>query len=155
MSIFARCLRSVAAVTHAKYELEIMQVTAVVVIRKIRENNGTEKISLVTPPQGKSFLHYIETGRVFFICAHCECAGGSWETHYLGDITGYRHQRIMAYSTGINCYIKPVFVCIVFIHRLWYLILLPFMWLPLKTCKANIAWWWCFKGERCHSSYQF
>ena len=54
MFIFARCLRSVAAVTPAKYELDIMQVTAVMIIRKIRENNGTEKISLVTPPPGRA-----------------------------------------------------------------------------------------------------
>ena len=56
MFIFARCLRSVAAVTPAKYELDIMQVTAVVIIRKIWENNGTEKISLVTPPPGTHLL---------------------------------------------------------------------------------------------------
>ena len=41
MFIFARCLRSSAAVTPAKYELDIIQVTT--------ENNGTEKIGLVTP----------------------------------------------------------------------------------------------------------
>ena len=50
MFIFARCLRSVAAVTPTKYEFDIMQVTAVLIIRKIWENNRTEKIGLVTLP---------------------------------------------------------------------------------------------------------
>ena len=49
MFIFARCLRSSAAVTPAKDELDIIQVTTVFIIRKNRENNGTEKIGLVTP----------------------------------------------------------------------------------------------------------
>ena len=52
MFIFVRCLRSAAAVTPAKYELDIMQVTAVLIIRKNWESNGTEKIGLVTPPPG-------------------------------------------------------------------------------------------------------
>ena len=52
MFIFARCLRSSAAVTPAKYEPDIVQVTTVLVIRKKWENNGTEKISLVTPTPG-------------------------------------------------------------------------------------------------------
>ena len=49
MFIFARCLRSWAAETPAKYELDIIQVTPVLIIRKKWENNGTEKIGLVTP----------------------------------------------------------------------------------------------------------
>ena len=49
MSIFTRCLRSLAAVTPAKYELDIIQVTTVLIIRKKWENNGTEKIGLVNP----------------------------------------------------------------------------------------------------------
>ena len=49
MFIFARCLRSSAAVTPAKYELDIIQVTIVLIIRKILKNNGTEKIGIVTP----------------------------------------------------------------------------------------------------------
>ena len=49
MFIFARCRRSSAAVTPAKYELDIIQVTTVLIIRKNWENNGTEKIGLVTP----------------------------------------------------------------------------------------------------------
>ena len=49
MFIFASCLRSSAAETPAKYELDIIQVTAVLIIRKKWENNGTEKIGLVTP----------------------------------------------------------------------------------------------------------
>ena len=49
MFIFARCLRSSAAVTPVKYELDIMQVS---IIRKKGENNGTEKIGLVTPTAG-------------------------------------------------------------------------------------------------------
>ena len=49
MFIFARCIRSSAAVTPAKYELDIIQVTTVFIIRKKWENNGTEKIALVTP----------------------------------------------------------------------------------------------------------
>ena len=52
MFIFARCLRSLAAVTPAKYELDIIQVTTVLIIRKKWENNGTEKIGLVTPTPG-------------------------------------------------------------------------------------------------------
>ena len=52
MFIFARCLRSSAAVTPAKYELDIIQVTTVLIIRKKWENNGTEKIGLVTPTPG-------------------------------------------------------------------------------------------------------
>ena len=49
MFIFVRCRRSTAAVTPAKYELDIIQVTTVFIIRKNWENNGTEKIGLVTP----------------------------------------------------------------------------------------------------------
>ena len=49
MFIFARCLRSSAAVTPTKYELDIIQVTIVFIIPKNWENNGTEKIGLVTP----------------------------------------------------------------------------------------------------------
>ena len=49
MYTFARCLRSSAVVTPAKYELDIMQVTTVLIIRKNWENNGTEKIGIVTP----------------------------------------------------------------------------------------------------------
>ena len=49
MFILARCLRSAAAVTLAKYEIDIIQVTTVLVIRKKWENNGTKKIGLVTP----------------------------------------------------------------------------------------------------------
>ena len=52
MFIFARCLRSSAAVTPAKYELDIIQVTIVFIIPKNWENNGTEKIGLVTPTPG-------------------------------------------------------------------------------------------------------
>ena len=52
MFIFARCLRSSAAVTPAKYELDIIQVTIVFIIQKNWENNGTEKIGLVTPTPG-------------------------------------------------------------------------------------------------------
>ena len=54
MFIFARCLRSSAAVTPAKYELDIIQVTTVFIIGKNWENNGTEKI--VTPTPGSSQL---------------------------------------------------------------------------------------------------
>ena len=49
MFIFGMCLRSSAAVTPAKYELDAIQVTTVFIIRKNWENNGTEKIGLVTP----------------------------------------------------------------------------------------------------------
>ena len=49
MFIFARCLRSSAVATPAKYELDIIQVTIVFIIPKNWENNGTEKIGLVTP----------------------------------------------------------------------------------------------------------
>ena len=49
MFIFARCLRSSAAVTPAKYELYIIQVITVLIIRKNWENNGTEEIGKVTP----------------------------------------------------------------------------------------------------------
>ena len=49
MFIFARCLRSSAAVTPAKYELDIIQVTIVLIVPKNWENNGTGKIGLVTP----------------------------------------------------------------------------------------------------------
>ena len=52
MFTFARCLRCSAAVTPAKYELDIIQVTTVLIIRKNWENNGTEKIGLVTPTPG-------------------------------------------------------------------------------------------------------
>ena len=48
MFIFARCLRSAAALTPAKYELDIIQVTTVFIIRKNWENKGTEIIGLVT-----------------------------------------------------------------------------------------------------------
>ena len=50
MFIFVRCIRSSAAVTPAKYELDIIQVTAILIIRKNGKNNETEKIGLVTPP---------------------------------------------------------------------------------------------------------
>ena len=49
MFIFVRCLRSSAATTPAKYKLDIIQATTVLIIRKNWENNGTEKIGLVTP----------------------------------------------------------------------------------------------------------
>ena len=49
MLIFAKCLHSPATVTPAKYELDIIQVTTVFIIRINCENNGTEKIGLVTP----------------------------------------------------------------------------------------------------------
>ena len=52
MFIVARCLRSSAAVTPVKYELDIIQLTAILIIRKKWENNGTEKIGLVTPTPG-------------------------------------------------------------------------------------------------------
>ena len=52
MFIFARCLCSSAAVPPAKYEPDIIQVTTVLIIRKKWENNGTEKIGLVTPTPG-------------------------------------------------------------------------------------------------------
>ena len=52
MFIFARCLRSSAAVTPDKYELDIIQVATVFIIRKNWENNGTEIIGLVTPTPG-------------------------------------------------------------------------------------------------------
>ena len=48
MFIFARCLRSSAALTPAKYELDIIQVATDFIIRKNWENNGTEKIGVVT-----------------------------------------------------------------------------------------------------------
>ena len=66
MFIFARCLRSLAAVTPAKYEFDIVQVTTVLIIRKKWENNGTEKIGLVTPTPG---LHICGTqiGH-YFVC---------------------------------------------------------------------------------------
>ena len=48
MFIFARCLRSSAAVTPVKYELDIIQLICVLIILKNWENNGTEKISIVT-----------------------------------------------------------------------------------------------------------
>ena len=52
MFLLARCLHSLAAVTPAEYELDIIQVTTVLIIRKKWENNGTEKIGLVTPTPG-------------------------------------------------------------------------------------------------------
>ena len=52
MFIFAKCLRSSAAVTPAKYELDVVQITIVLIIWKKWENNGTEKIDLVTPTPG-------------------------------------------------------------------------------------------------------
>ena len=52
MFTFARYLRSSAAVTPAKYELDIIQETTVFIIRKNCENNGTEKIGLVTSTPG-------------------------------------------------------------------------------------------------------
>ena len=68
MFIFARCLRSSAAVTPAKYELDIMQVTTVVIIRKKWENNGTEKIGLVTPtPGGHVKIQFIEASPHYYI----------------------------------------------------------------------------------------
>ena len=56
MFIFARCLRRSAAVTPAKFELDIIQVTTVLIIRKKWENNGTGKIGLVTPIPGGELL---------------------------------------------------------------------------------------------------
>ena len=49
MFVFVRCHRSSAAVTPVRYELDIIQVISVLIILKKWENNGTEKISLVTP----------------------------------------------------------------------------------------------------------
>ena len=62
MFIFARCLRSSAAVTPAKYELDIIQVTTVFIIRKKWENNGTEKIGLVTPIPGHDGVAVLSPG---------------------------------------------------------------------------------------------
>ena len=61
MFIFARCLRSSAAVTPVKYELDIIQVTTVLIIQKKWENNGTEKIGLVTPTPA---LHWMSSQRL-------------------------------------------------------------------------------------------
>ena len=59
MFIFARCLRSAAAVTPAKYELDIIQVTTVFIIRKNWENKR-EIIGLVTPtPELYVYNHMI------------------------------------------------------------------------------------------------
>ena len=60
MFIFARCLRSSAAVTPAKYELDIVKVTTVFMIRKNWENNGTEKIGLVTPTPDPVMTEFTE-----------------------------------------------------------------------------------------------
>ena len=70
MFIFARCLRSSAAVTPAKYELDIIQVTVVFIIPKNWENNGTKKIGLVTPTPElhKVSSNRLTTGRLFTIC---------------------------------------------------------------------------------------
>ena len=57
MFIFGMCLRSSAAVTPVKYELDAIQVTTVFIIRKKWENNGTEKIGLVTPTPELQLLH--------------------------------------------------------------------------------------------------
>ena len=56
MFIFVRCLRSLTAVTPAKYELDIVNVTTVFMLRKNWENNGTEEIGLVTPTR-ESTVH--------------------------------------------------------------------------------------------------
>ena len=64
MFIFARCLRSSAAVTPVKYEFDIIQLMSVLIILKNWENNGTEKITWVTPTsQTRSYRAYeaIET----------------------------------------------------------------------------------------------
>ena len=53
MFIFARCRRSSAAVTPAKYELDIVKVNNVLITRKNWENNGTDKIGFVTPTPGE------------------------------------------------------------------------------------------------------
>ena len=49
MFIFARCLRSSAAVTPAKYELDVIKVTTDLIIQTNWEINETENIGLVTP----------------------------------------------------------------------------------------------------------
>ena len=65
MFIFARCLRSSAAVTPAKYELDIVQVTTVLIIRKKWENNGTGKIGFVTPtPELFMLIHSDDSGKI-------------------------------------------------------------------------------------------
>ena len=46
----------ICQVTPAKYELDIIQVTIVLIIRKKWENKGTEKIGLVTPTPGDTWL---------------------------------------------------------------------------------------------------
>ena len=49
-----------AAVTSVKHELDIIQVTNVFIILKNWENNGTEKIGLVTPTPGVlEIFHWI------------------------------------------------------------------------------------------------
>ena len=50
MFIFARCLRSSAAVTPAKYELDIIQVTAVLIIQKKWENWLSNPHPCTKPP---------------------------------------------------------------------------------------------------------
>ena len=72
MFIFARCLRSSAAVTPAKYELDIVKVTIVFIIPKNWENNGTEKIGLVTPTPDYMSLSFIWNGESSSVSNLCE-----------------------------------------------------------------------------------
>ena len=49
MFIFARCLRSTAAVTPVKYGRDIIQVTSILFLKKGENNDGTGEI-VIEPP---------------------------------------------------------------------------------------------------------
>ena len=76
----ARCLRSSAAVPPTKYELDIIQVTTVLIIRKKWENNGTERIGLVTPTPDLLSIYrvnkrqwYLKQNIFFVLRNHWKC----------------------------------------------------------------------------------
>ena len=48
-------------ITPARYERDIEKVTSILIILKTCDNNGTEEIGLVTPPQGE-LLGLLNTG---------------------------------------------------------------------------------------------
>ena len=82
MITFAMCLRNSAAVTPAKYEHDIIQVTIVSIIWKKWENNGTEKIGLITPTSDY-LQNWLDFGHGLLIVPNLACPLSSFLPYWL------------------------------------------------------------------------
>ena len=78
------CLHSWAAVTPVKYESDIICVTRALIIMENQENNGTEKVALVTPTPDRICIHiegpriHIEAGKMAAILQKTLSNAFSW-----------------------------------------------------------------------------